>query len=150
MERSEKPKKYKSMVKLLDDPQVKTWRSVMSAFQGTLNRLEAGLKEDGFHVSRFQILFYLYFEGPLAAVDLSRKLLVTRGNISTFLKRLESDGQIEVCPSSPSPKRPFYMLSENAVSEFEKVFPKHVKRIQKFVPIFSPAILKQLSKLGEG
>lgn len=143
------PKKIASMRALLDDPQVQSWRAIMGAFQAVLVELEKGLMADGLHVSRFQILFYLYFEPPLSAAEIARKLLVTRGNISMFLRRLEKDKQIVVCPTSPSMQRPLYRLSEEAERQFEKTFPNHIKRVKKLVPALPKNILQSLQKLGK-
>ena len=141
--------KKAQMKSLLKAPEVQTWRAIMSAFQVTLSKLEKGLMEDGLHVSRFQILFYLYFEGSLSAVELSRKLLVTRGNISTFLKRLENDEQIKICSSSPSKGRPLYCLTPSAERFFEEIFPKHVKRVKQYVPRFPKDLQKFLEALSK-
>lgn len=121
----------------------------MTAFQSIFVELEKGLKKDGFHVSRFQILFFLYFGGPLSAADLARHLLVTRGNISMFLKRLERDRQIRVCPSSPSMRRPVYRLTKRAETIFETIFPKHIARVQKLAPALPPSMTKALLRLGQ-
>ena len=136
------------MEELLEDPQVQSWRAIMGAFQAVLAQLEKGLMADGLHVSRFQILFYLYFVPPLSAADIARKLLVTRGNISMFLKRLEKDNQIVVCPTSPSMQRPLYRLSEEAERQFEKIFPEHIKRVKKLVPALPKTVVQSLQKLG--
>ena len=121
----------------------------MAAFQAVFFQLENGLKKDGFHISRFQILFVLYFEGGLSAADLARRLVVTRGNISTFLKRLERDGHIRVCPMSPSMSRPHYRLTLKAERLFEKTFPIHVERIIRFVPKLKENTLKELRGMEE-
>jgi len=143
------PKKMAVMKELLMDPQVQSWRAIIGAFQSVLSELEKGLKGDGLHVSRFQILYYLYFEPPLSAAEIARKLLVTRGNISTFLKRLEKDNQIIVCPSSPSMQRPLYRLSKEAERQFEKIFPAHIKRVKTLVPVLPKSVIQAFRKLGE-
>ncbi|MGE4107757.1 MAG: MarR family winged helix-turn-helix transcriptional regulator [Bacteriovoracia bacterium] len=148
-EKRKPPKKLAAMTELLEDPQVQSWLAIMGAFKSVLTELEKGLMGDGLHVSRFQILFYLYFQPPLSAADIARKLLVTRGNISMFLKRLEKDKQIVVCPTSPSMQRPLYRLSEEAERQFEKIFPDHIKRVKKLVPALPKAVVQSLHKLGK-
>jgi len=143
-----KSKNYARMKQLLDEPEVRTWRAIMEAFQLTFVQLQKGLMEEGLHVSRFQILFYLYFEGSMSAVDLSRKLLVTRGNVSTFIKRLEKDSQISVCPTSTSMSRPLYRLTENAEKWFEEIFPRHIRRVKLLVPSLPGNTLSTLKKIG--
>lgn len=144
---SHKPPRLKRMKALLDDPSVRSWRAIMAAFQIIYYQLERLLMQDGFHVSRFQILFFLYFEGPLSAVSISRKLLVTRGNTSTFIRRLQKDKVIQVCPTSPSMARPLFRLTPKAEAEFEELFPRHVGRVKKRVPKLSASTLKELQKI---
>ncbi|MEX1099424.1 MAG: MarR family transcriptional regulator [Bacteriovoracaceae bacterium] len=100
-------------------------------------------------MSRFQIMLLLYFEGPLSASELARRMLVTRGNISTFVKRLEADGQIEVCASSPSEKRPLYCLSDEAIFLFEELFEQHIKLVKKLVPRLEESFMDQLKNISE-
>jgi len=120
--------------KLLSDPQVRSWRLLFHAFQGIYHQLESELNEVGSSVPRFQMSFVLYFEGAKSAAELSRRLFVTRGNMSTFIKRLLKDEVIRVCPYSPSPKRPFYILTEVAFKNFENLFPRHVKKVKTEPP----------------
>ncbi|MCO4755914.1 MAG: MarR family transcriptional regulator [Bacteriovoracaceae bacterium] len=145
--KSSESKNYKKMVKTLADPRIQVWRTVMEVFQSVFDQLETQLNEQGVHMSRFQILFFLYFEGPMSASELARCLLVTRGNISTFIRRLDDDGQIEICPSSPSDARPRYCLTKEAIELFEELFVKHTKLVKKLVPGLGESLKEKLEKL---
>lgn len=147
--RPEESKKHKKMLKLMDAPEVQSWRELTGAFKNVYQELEKAKMEKGIHMSRFQIMLLLYFHGPMSAANLAKKMLVSRGNISTFVKRLESDGHIQVSPESPGPKRPLYMLSEEAIELFEPMFEEHVALLRQLVPPFSPKTRKELSKTGE-
>jgi MarR family 2-MHQ and catechol resistance regulon transcriptional repressor len=139
---------HRKMRKHLDFPEVQSWRALMSAFRSIFSELEKGLMAEGCSVSRFQILFYLYFEGDLAAIEIARILLVTRGNISMFLRRMESDGLIK--KSVPEgQKRPLFTLTLKGRRFFEKVFPPHIERVRQLAPIFGPATLKKLTTLSK-
>ena len=105
----------------------------MAAFKVIFSQLEKGLMAEGCSVSRFQILFYLYFDGETAAVEIARKLVVTRGNISTFLRRMESDGLIKKRVPKGQ-KRPLFSLTERGYSFFEAIFPSHIERVRRFAP----------------
>jgi len=102
------------------------------------------LVDDNCSVSRFEILFLLYFEPNIPAVKLSRKMHVTRGNMSTFLKRMESDHLIKTTLPKGR-KRPVYNLTTKGQNFFEKIFPEHINRVEKICPILSPATIKKLS-----
>lgn len=121
------------MSPLLEIPEVKSWRALMVAFKSIFSQLEKGLMAEGCSVSRFQILFNLYFDGEVPAVEIARKLVVTRGNISTFLRRMESDNLVKK-RVPPGQKRPVYSLTERGISFFEAILPAHIERVRKFAP----------------
>lgn len=138
--------KQKKLRSLLEYPEVKSWRVLMSAFKKILAKLEKGLIVEGCSVSRFQILFYLYFDGDLSAIAIAKKLIVTRGNITMFLRRMESDGLIKpVIPSGQ--KRPVFKLTKMGVSMFEKIFPAHINRVREHAPALSQSTLRVLELL---
>lgn len=117
----------------------------MTAFQVILSELEKGLLAEDCSVSRFQILFYLYFDGHLPAVEIARKLLVTRGNISMFLRRMEADLLIEkVIPRGQ--KRPLYTLTQKGVTFFENLLPPHIHRVKQLAPKLDEKTIKALLK----
>lgn len=92
---------------------------------------------EGCSVSRFQILFYLYFEGDLPAVEIARKLVVTRGNISMFLRRMESDGLIQK-KVPKGQKRPRFSLAPKGRAFFEDILPAHIQRVRNLAPVLGP------------
>lgn len=138
----------KKMRSLLDYPEVKSWRALMTAFKTIFSELEKGLMAEGCSVSRFQILFYLYFEDAMAAVEIARRLVVTRGNISMFLRRMESDGLIQKRVPKGQ-KRPLYSLTTKGTSFFEEIFPPHIQRVRSLAPVLNQATIDRLLK-GNG
>ncbi len=134
------------LANLLNHQEVRSWRTLMAAFQAVYSNLEKELGNEGLSVSRFQILFYLYFEGNHKATALSKKLLVTRANISMFLRRMEADGLIKY--SFPSgQKRPEVLLTAKGVRFFEDLFPRHIGRVQNLVKPLSQQTLSELESL---
>ena len=115
----------------------------MGAFQSVYVRLEKGLADEGMSVSRFQVLFHLYFEGRHKASTLSRKLLVTRGNMSMFLKRMEADGLIRF-DLPVGQKRPEVVLTGKGIRVFEDIFPRHGARVRSLVEPFAAQTRKEL------
>ncbi len=140
--------KHKELRALLEYSEVQSWRALMYAFKAIFTRLEKGLMTEGCSVSRFQILFYLYFEGELPAIAIARKLVVTRGNITMFLRRMESDGLIKpVIP--PGQKRPVFALTKKGITLFERIFPPHIDRVRKFAPSLTQDTLRLLKSVSE-
>lgn len=135
------------MRSLLEYPEVKSWRALMMAFKTIFSELEKGLMAEGCSVSRFQILFYLYFEDALPAVEIARKLVVTRGNISTFLRRMESD-ELILKRVPKGQKRPLYSLTAKGTAFFEEIFPPHIRRVRSIAPILNQATIDRLIRRG--
>lgn len=147
---SERVKKKKEAFKrLMVRPEVKSWRALMSAFQSIYSKLEKALIAEDCTISRFQILLVLYFEGPLSAAEISRRLLVTRGNMSMFLKRLKNDGLIEESPDSKSEKRALVCLTGAGISLFESVFPRHIERVMHLMPMLDPKMIETLLSIAK-
>lgn len=140
--------KTKHMDQLLDLPEVRSWLTLMSAFKRVLSYLESGLAQEGCSLSRFQILFWLFFEGDLSATKMAQKLLVTRGNMSMFLKRIEGD-QLIVRKFEVGSKRAKYRITSKGRSYFVKIFPRHIKRVCSIVPKLDQKSLKILSKISD-
>lgn len=142
-----KNSRSKKMRPLLEYPEVKSWRALMTAFKTIFSELEKGLMAEGCSVSRFQILFYLYFEDAMAAVEIARKLVVTRGNISMFLRRMETDGLIQKRVPKGQ-KRPLYSLTAKGTSFFEDIFPPHIRRVRSLAPVLDQTTIDRLVQRG--
>lgn len=134
---------------MLTEPQVRSWQSLMQAYRTVAQNLESALLKADCSLSRFQILYLLYFEGASPASVLVRKLGVTRGNISTFLKRMLIDGLVKVDVSVGSPSRPFYILSDHGQSYFESIFPEHIAQIKGEMPALSDTALQLLADISK-
>ncbi|MGE4107758.1 MAG: MarR family winged helix-turn-helix transcriptional regulator [Bacteriovoracia bacterium] len=119
----------------------------MNAFQTLYRAFEEALLKDGCTYSRFQLLFFLYFEGSLAPIELSRKMLVTRSNMSMFLRRMIADGLVTKCPESSSAKRPCYMLTIKGNAFFEKLLPAHIRRVKASMPVLPQDSLQTLKQI---
>ena len=143
----ERTKASRRMTNYLEDDQIQSWRTLMLAFQSVFRPLERELQKKGCSVPRFQVLFHLYFHGPMAAIELAERLFVTRGNISMFLKRLESEGLTRGVPEFVGSKRVLLTLSPAGAKYFEKIFPEHVRRVKKLMPKLSTAALAELRAL---
>jgi len=134
---------------LLLEESVISWRILMKAFLGVYQSLEKKLLKEECSIARFQILFYLYFDGPLAASCLAKKLFVTRGNISMFLKRLEKEKLINLKLVQPLSKRTFVNLTTKGRVFFEKIFPPHIKRVKYLMPALGAELLNELENIIE-
>lgn len=137
--------KKDKLLELLDNPKVISWRMALNTVEALYSRFEDELIKSGCSMSRFEMLFFIYFDGPLSAVQLSAKMKVSRGNITAFVKRLLKDDLITPCRSSSTATRLKYSLSQKGEVFFEKIFKIHLKHIDKMISPLSNKTLKELS-----
>lgn len=137
--------KKDQLEKLLDNPRVVSWRLALNIVELMYSRFEAELVKSGCNMSRFEMLFHIYFSGPLSAIQLSVKMNVSRSNISSFVKRLLKDDLIAPCKLSSTPARPKYSLSSKGEAFFEKIFKIHLKHIDEMITPLSPKAMQELT-----
>ncbi|MBY0517326.1 MAG: MarR family transcriptional regulator [Bacteriovoracaceae bacterium] len=142
-------KKKKKLNATLKETKVETWRSMLLTVELIYDHLEKKLLKLNCTYPRFRLLFALYFDGPLSAANLSERLRVSRGNMSTFIKRLEEDGLIMSCPLVSTKGRPKFILTQKGVDQTETLMSLHFENIQK-LPLEADAhFLKQWKKIKE-
>lgn len=141
--------KKDKLEQLLKDPKVVSWRHALNTVEFLYSRFEDELVKSGCNMSRFEMLFHIYFSGPLSAIQLSEKMGVSRGNISGFVKRLLKDDLIAPCKMSSTVTRPKYSLSPKGEIFFEKIFKIHLKHIDEMVTPLSSKTIQELTKWSE-
>lgn len=123
------PKRVQLM-KALKEPKLALWRSLLLTVELVYDQLEKKLGEKDCTYPRFRLLFALYFDAPLSATQLAERLRVSRGNMSTFVKRLESDGLIYPCPLISTKGRPKFYLSPAGTRYAEELMDFHFANIK--------------------
>jgi DNA-binding MarR family transcriptional regulator len=140
--------KKKVLAKKLLHPEIVSWRALLDTKKAILAVLESCFQIEGFTVGRFHIMFNLYFEGPMSPTALSRLNRCSKGNTSTFLKRMISDGLVETTPGE-SKGRPRYGLTAFGVKQFEDLLPRHLARIKQIMIPLEEGCLERLSIIRE-
>jgi len=135
--------------KKLTEEHMQVWRTMLMAVEAIYDHLEAQLATKDCTYPRFRLLFSLYFDAPLSAAQLASRLRVSRGNMSTFIKRIEEDGLIVPCPYLSTPNRPKFFLSPKGTKYAEELMDYHFSNIKKLQLKLSPAAIKDLKKMKE-
>lgn len=137
--------KKEKLEKMLSSPNVVSWRLALNTVEEMYSRFETELSKAGCNMSRFEMLFHIYFSGPLSAIQIAAKLGVSRGNISAFVKRLIKDDLIAPCKVSSTATRPRYSLSPSGEAFFEKIFTIHIKHIEEMITPLGRKTQQELS-----
>ncbi|RLA63711.1 MAG: hypothetical protein DRQ88_11100 [Epsilonproteobacteria bacterium] len=124
-------KKTKDFEKLLYRPKVKAWRILFRTHRAVFQYLDSEMRKKDCSISKFQVLLLIYFNGPMTPVAFSKRLNVSRANTTTFLRRIVKEGLIEATIEGGSEKRPAFNLTVKGEEYFERVFPEHIKAVEK-------------------
>lgn len=79
--------------------------------------------------------------------ELSRMLLVSNGNATTVVDRLEADGLVARRPSETDRRTVFVALTPEGVAEFEGLAAGHEAEVDKLFSGLSEADLDQLTEI---
>lgn len=141
-----KKKSQNSKISALNNSPVRLWRALMACHDLIYTHFEKNLSSKGLSYSRFQILFHIYFNPHCSATFIADKMNVTRGNISTFLKRMIEDQLISE-HFEKNKKRCTYILSKKGHVFFEKTLEIHLSEVEKIIPKGNEKLITHLMTL---
>jgi MarR family 2-MHQ and catechol resistance regulon transcriptional repressor len=105
-------------------------------------------------VPQFGALEALYHLGPLSLGDLADKLLVTGGNVTFVMDRLESQGLVARYRSDSDRRVVLARLTEAGEELVARVFPEHAEYIEHLCRHLSAdeqdELRRLLKQLGKG
>ena len=105
-------------------------------------------------VPQFGALEALYHLGPLSLGDLADKLLVTGGNVTFVMDRLEAQGLVARYRSDTDRRVVLARLTESGRDLVARVFPEHAEYIEQLCRHLDPAeqdeLRRLLKQLGKG
>lgn len=83
----------------------------------------------------------------MSSIELAQNLNVTRGNVSTFIRRLSEDSLVEINAAEGRGGKQLIEISNKGKILFESFFPEHIKRVTAVMPEISSKSLKALSEI---
>ncbi len=105
-------------------------------------------------VPQFGALEALYHLGPLSLGDLADKLLVTGGNVTFVMDRLEAQGLVARYRSETDRRVVLARLTEQGRDLVARVFPEHAAYIEQLcrhlLPEEQAELRRLLKQLGKG
>lgn len=101
---------------------------------------------------QFGVLEVLGHLGPLTFTDLSRKKLVSSGNMTCVVDNLEKEGLVERVRSSHDRREILVSLTAKGKKLFDEIFIQHAEYVTKIASVLTPdeqeALSHLLKKLG--
>jgi DNA-binding MarR family transcriptional regulator len=133
----------------LSKRRLKMWIRLLGVTRGAESHLREFLRLDhDTTLPRFDVLAALYRRRDgVTMSELSRMLLVSNGNATTVVDRLESDGYVRRTPSETDRRTVFVALTPPGVTLFERLAEEHEREISRLFGGLSEADLDRLTEI---
>ena len=126
---------------------LRLWIALARCYATYARAVSCKVSAYGLTTPQFGILEALYHLGPLSLGDLAGKLLVTGGNVTYVMDRLEEQGMV-VRERSPLDRRIIQAkLTEKGYALISEVFPGHGDFIEELSATLSPEEQQELRSL---
>jgi MarR family 2-MHQ and catechol resistance regulon transcriptional repressor len=109
---------------------LRVWISLARCYTTYSKAISAKVQEYGLTTPQFGVLEALYHLGPLSLGELADKLLVTGGNVTYVMDRLEDQGFVYRDRSGADRRVVQAKLTQEGRELIESVFPGHVDYVQ--------------------
>lgn len=133
---------------------LRLWISLARCYATFSRAVACKVAEYDLTAPQFGVLEALYHKGPLSLGDLAEKLLVTGGNVTYVMDRLESQGLVARERSGDDRRVVRAHLTSKGRATIEAVFPGHVGFVSELVEVLDPeeqeALRGLLKRLGKG
>ncbi len=137
-----------------EESALRVWIVLARSYLTFSRVVAAKVAEYGLTLPQFGIMEALYHLGPLSLGELAGKLLVTGGNITYVMDRLEEQGLVERRRSENDRRVITAVLTEKGEACIREVFPGHAAFILELVETLEPderdEVRRLLKKLGKG
>jgi DNA-binding MarR family transcriptional regulator len=133
----------------LSKRRLKMWIRLLGVARAAESSLREYLRvEHGTTLPRFDVMAALYRRRDGATMsELSRMLLVSNGNATAVVDRLEKDGLVRRTASETDRRTVFVALTPEGLSQFERLAANHEREINTLFADLGDAEVEQLTAL---
>nr|WP_251374956.1 MarR family transcriptional regulator [Polynucleobacter sp. MWH-UH35A] len=96
--------------------------------------------------TQFDVIATLGNQPPMTCKELGEKTLVTKGTLTGVLERLEAKGILERKLNPEDARSQMIGLTKEGQKLFEKVFPAHLRHLEKAFSKLSKSELEEVTK----
>ena len=126
---------------------LRLWIALARCYLTFAREVGARVTEYGLTTPQFGVLEALHHLGPLPLGELASKLLVTGGNVTYVMDRLEEQGLVARERSARDRRVVHARLTEEGRCLVERVFPGHATTVARLVGHLEPGEQEQLRRL---
>ncbi len=133
----------------LSKRRLKLWIRLLGVTRSAENRLREFLRvTHGTTLPRFDVMAALYRRRDgVTMSELSRMLLVSNGNATAVVDRLESEGLVRRTPSASDRRTVFVALTEAGLAAFETLAADHEREVDAILSALSEADLDRMTEI---
>ncbi|MCE9621188.1 MAG: MarR family transcriptional regulator [Actinomycetia bacterium] len=136
------------MTDTLAKRRLRLWIRLLRITRVTESQLREFLRAHESTMPRFDVLAALHrADGELTMTELSRRLLVSNGNTTTVIDRLESDGLVQRTPSTADRRINNVALTAAGRRQFTRLAAEHEAQVDEIFSDVSAADLDALEDL---
>jgi MarR family transcriptional regulator, 2-MHQ and catechol-resistance regulon repressor len=136
------------------DLALSTWVKLVRAFSSFNRVAMKDIAEYGITQAQFGVLECLGHLGPMTLGELTRKMLVSGGNMTVVVNNLERDGYVQRIRDAEDRRVFMVRLSPRGKAFFNEIFPKHAECIRKAASVLTAEeqvlLSGLLKKIGRG
>lgn len=131
----------------LSKRRLKLWLRLLRTTRGAEAALRAHLREaHGTTLPRFDVMAALHrARGPLTMTELSRLLLVSNGNATAVVDRLEAEGLVRRAASASDRRAVQVALTPAGVELFARLAVDHEARVDRLFAALGPAEIEAIT-----
>ena len=137
-----------------EEEALRLWIALARCYSTFARAVSGKVLEYGLTSPQLGVLEALHHVGPLSLGELAGKLLVTGGNITYVMDRLESQGLVRRERSSRDRRVVEARLTEKGREVVDNYFPLHARHIRELTEVLDPderrELRRLLKKLGKG
>lgn len=132
----------------LSKRRLKLWIRLLGVTRATENRLREHLRlQHGTTLPRFDVMAALYRRrDPVTMSDLSCMLLVSNGNATAIVDRLEAEGLVQRSPSDADRRTVFVGLTDKGQSVFKRLAADHERRVDAIFGALTATEIDQVTE----
>jgi DNA-binding MarR family transcriptional regulator len=133
----------------LSKRRLKMWIRMLGMTRASESHLREFLRvKHGTTLPRFDVLAALYRRRDgVTMSELSRMLLVSNGNATAVVDRLESDGLVRRTPSDADRRTVFVALTPEGLAQFEGLASDHEREVDQLFASLSEPDLDMLTEI---
>lgn len=131
----------------LADAALGMWVKLARAYTTFNKETVKDIRRYGLTQPQFGALECLGHLGPMTIGDLSRKMLVSGGNMTCVVDNLEKEGLVRRQHSDEDRRSVIVALTEKGEEMFRDIFPRHAVFIQQLAAVLSAEEQAELSRL---